>query len=299
MHRALLLTFAFLFVVSAGSANPPARPKILGISFVRFKSADFEKSSAFYSQTLGLPSGQNACKGLSNPCFSVNSWQHVELTRAAAHQGGGFLEEVGFATDDLAGMRAFLIAHQVQCTQIAAAPNGLLSFELADPEGHRLAFTESSGKGSFDNSPAQISNHLIHAGFVVKDRAAENRFYLDLLGFRLYWHGGFKEQDDDWYEIQVPDGDNWIEYMLNISSSADRKDLGVQNHFSLGVENVHLTAGKLRANGATAFDGPEIGRDGKDNLNIYDPDLTRVEVMEFAPAKTPCCHSYSAPHPKP
>jgi len=62
---------------------------------------------------------------------------------------------------------------------------------------------------------------MLHAGFIVKDRAAEDRFYRDLLGFRIYWHGGFKDTGDDWWEIQVPDGTNWIEYMLNIPAKAD------------------------------------------------------------------------------
>ena len=44
---------------------------------------------------------------------------------------------------------------------------------------------------------------------------------------------------------------------------------------------------------------PEIGRDGKWSLDVYDPDGTRVEVMEFTPAKEPCCHPYTADHPKP
>ncbi len=144
----------------------------------------------------------------------------------------------------------------------------------------------------------QISTHLIHAGFVVKDLAAENRFYVDLLGFRLYWYGGFKDDGVDWYELQVPDGPDWIEYMLNIPADADHKELGVQNHFSFGVKNVHDAAAELRFNGLRTFDGPEVGRDGKDSLDAYDPDGTRVEVMEFIPKEKPCCHPYSAEHPK-
>ena len=34
---------------------------------------------------------------------------------------------------------------------------------------------------------------------------------------------------------------------------------------------------------------PTIGRDGKWQLNLYDPDLTRVELMEFKPVRKPCC----------
>src|SRR5262249_7411483 len=148
-------------------------------------------------------------------------------------------------------------------------------------------------------SSARFRLPIIHAGFVVKDLAAENRFYVDLLGFRLYWHGGFKDDGEDWYELQVPDGTDWIEYMLNIPASADKKELGIQNHFSLGVKDIHAAAEQLRKSGITQFDGPEIGRDGKWSIDAYDPDGTRVEIMELTPARDPCCHPYTAPHPKP
>ena len=73
----------------------------------------------------------------------------------------------------------------------------------------------------------------------------------------------------------------------------------MQNHFSLGAKDIHAAADQLHKNGLLKFDGPEIGRDGKWGLDAYDPDGTRVEVMEFTPAKTPCCHAYTAPHPTP
>lgn len=39
-----------------------------------------------------------------------------------------------------------------------------------------------------------------------------------------------------------------------------------------------------------ADEKPEIGRDGKWQYDIYDPDLTRIELMEPAPAKDPSLH---------
>ena len=140
---------------------------------------------------------------------------------------------------------------------------------------------------------------MLHAGFVVKDMEAENKFYREILGFRVYWYGGFKDKDIDWYELQVPDGGDWIEYMLNIPANADHKELGVQNHFSLGVKDAGAAAAQLRKQGLKTFDGPEVGRDGKNSLDAYDPDGTRVEVMEFTPRQTPCCHAYEAAHPNP
>jgi catechol 2,3-dioxygenase-like lactoylglutathione lyase family enzyme len=141
---------------------------------------------------------------------------------------------------------------------------------------------------------------LIHAGFVVRDRAAEDRFYKDILGFRVYWHGGMKDDKTDWVDMQVPDGTDWLEYMLNVSPNADKKELGVMNHIALGVANIKSATERLREDNAVPIlEEPKIGRDGKWQLNLYDPDDTRIEFMEFTPVQKPCCSEYTGLHPKP
>ncbi len=299
MKRILLLGLALLTSLSALPAGSVPRPKIFGIAFVRFKAADFAASRTFYEKVLGLRGGFDDCKNMPGLCYIINPGQHVELVQAGSSERGSFLDEIGFVTSDVSKMHEYLLAHGQSPGPLFRGSNGLRLFELTDPEGNRIAFVESSGADAQVNTLNQISDRLLHAGFVVKDLETENHLYVDILGFRLYWHGGFKDQDTDWYEIQVPDGDNWIEYMLNIPASADRKELGVQNHFSLGVKDANSAAAQLRKNGLQTFDGPEIGRDGKNSLDAYDPDGTRVEVMEFTPAQKPCCHSYTASHPRP
>ncbi len=140
---------------------------------------------------------------------------------------------------------------------------------------------------------------MIHAGFVVKNRAAEDRFYKEILGFHVYWHGGMKDGEDNWVDMQVPDGADWIEYMLNVPPNASHKTLGVMNHIALGVPDIHAAQQQLIKNGWKGTEQPKIGRDGKWQLNLYDPDETRVELMEFTPVEKPCCSEYTGPHPKP
>ena len=33
--------------------------------------------------------------------------------------------------------------------------------------------------------------------------------------------------------------------------------------------------------------------------DLYDPDLTRVELMEFRPVQKPCCSDFHGPYPGP
>jgi catechol 2,3-dioxygenase-like lactoylglutathione lyase family enzyme len=283
----------------AHAQDQPKRPRITGIDHVRVYVSNLGKSVDFYTRSCGLPASGGNCIGSAVPCFPISAQQQIELYPALTPAHINWIAEVAYTTDDIEAMHRYLAAHGIETSPIAKDPTGARRFELHDPEGNALAFVER-GRPSTElpASLHKVGTRLFHAGFVVKDVASENKFYLDLLGFRLYWQGGFKDDGLDWYEIQVPDGENWIEYMLNIPANADHKELGVQNHFSLGVKDIHATAEQLRKNGLANFDGPEIGRDGKWALDAYDPDGTRVEFMEFTPAKDPCCHPYTAPHPK-
>ena len=283
---------------SSTEAQSPQRPKITGIVSVRLYSSDLHASRAFYSKILGFDSATSTCLGMKNPCYAVNGHQRIELQQIAGGAPDNLLAEIAFATPNLSQMREFLLAHKIEAGPITKDETGTLRFAFKDPEGHPLAFVQS-GDRFFTPAAHQVSARILHAGFIVKDLDKESAFYEKLLGFRLYWKGGFKDDGLDWYEIQVPDGEEWIEFMLNISPRADKQERGVQNHFSLGVKNANNAASHLRVNGAVKFDGAEVGRDGKNALDIYDPDLSRVEIMDYNPTKDPCCHAYSAAHPKP
>jgi catechol 2,3-dioxygenase-like lactoylglutathione lyase family enzyme len=291
-------------VLRSTAQDAPKRPRITGLDHVRIYASDIEKSRQFYAKLPGIWEGGYLCTGSVFPCFSVMGRQFQTLQLEKAPSGGvkSWVPEIAFATDDLEQMRRYLTAQHVPLGPTAIVKNPYdkhpltAHFEVRDPEGNLVSFEQRFAFVPDDSRP---NTPLLHAGFVVKDVAAENKFYVDLLGFKLYWYGGMKDDGVDWYELQVPDGDNWIEYMLNVSATADHKQLGAQNHFSFGVKEIQAAADRLRKNGIEKIAGPGIGRDGKRGLNVYDPDDTRVEVTEFTPAREPCCHAYTAPHPTP
>jgi catechol 2,3-dioxygenase-like lactoylglutathione lyase family enzyme len=226
-----------------------------------------------------------------DPCWG----QHLRLKDASGRSSVPLLNEVIFATTDLAAMKRYLRSRNVQ---IDARNTGDNYFAVLDPEGHRIGFVQQP----IHIITATLSIHrlrLIHAGFVVKDREAEDKFYKDILGFHVYWHGGMKDGEDNWVDMQVPDGTDWIEYMLKVPENATHKQLGVMNHIALGVPDIHAAQAQLIKNGWNGTEEPKIGRDGKWQLNLYDPDETRVELMEFKPTNEPCCSPYTGPHPGP
>ena len=294
----VVLIAVSLVVGACWAAETANRPKVLGIAYVTFKVTDLEKAKAFYGDELGLASGGVKSGNNVQASYVVNQDQRVDLAKTAPGTGGSFLVEIGLATDNVARMREYLTAKGIPADRIATWPDGTKYFPTADPEGTRIVFVEQKRMGSETGAAGAISHKMNHAGIIVKDADTENRFYVDTLGFHVYWHGGMKEDETNWMAMQVPDGTDWIEYMLRIPPEPDKHTRGVMYHISLGVPSVADAAKELHANGYT-FEEPKIGRDGKWQLNLYDPDQTRVELMEFTPVQKPCCSEFTGKQPEP
>jgi catechol 2,3-dioxygenase-like lactoylglutathione lyase family enzyme len=265
---------------------------------VTLRAADLAKSRQFYMGVLGF--GDELANDPRHAHFRVNSHQYIALTAAGPEALADRLVEVGFETKDVEGLRRYLAANGVHVPhEVTPGPDGTRGFTTHDPEGHQISFVQYTGKsGLLSLSSAQpISRHMIHAGFIVRDRAAEDHFYRDLLGFHVYWHGGMKDNETDWVDMQVPNGSDWLEYMLNVDPSPSASEAGVMRHLALGVGDIKPAVKLVKQRGWPTPEKAEVGRDGKWQLNLYDPDLTRVEVMEFRPVEAPCCAKYTGPHP--
>ena len=87
--------------------------------------------------------------------------------------------------------------------------------------------------------------------------------------------------------------------MLLQPQHPDLQLTGVMNHISLGVPDIKQAQALLESHGwkENGREKAQLGKDGKWQLNVYDPDLTRVELMEFKPVQKPCCSDFTGPHP--
>jgi catechol 2,3-dioxygenase-like lactoylglutathione lyase family enzyme len=303
MYRAFVLMFAVVIASMAPGQQPkPIRPAITGISHMTLYADDLEKSQQFYGSLVGwkqVPSGQ----AQSGVRFYANHKQFIELVSPASKGLADRLVSIGFSTSDADAMRKFLAANGVPVPQeVTVDQEGDKSFLVHDPEGHSIEFTQQGPHAPRESRTANpVSIHINHAGFVVRDRAAQDHFFKEILGFHLYWQGGSGPGHTDWVMMQVPDGTDWLEYMLYLPMNPPLGQLHSANHFSPGVVSIADLQQKLKQNGwvATANEQPLLGVDAKWQFDLADPDGTRVEFMEFKPVKEPCCSPYTGPQPSP
>lgn len=275
-----------------------SRPPIVGVANIGLYTSNLAEAKKFFGHVLGFDDAFSLKKPggrLLVTYFKVNDHQYIEIYPGLKSPSADRLAHIGFETTDARRLRAYLAAHGVDVpARLEPDRAGDLSFTVKDPEGHNVEFIqympgslESRNFGKFLPS-TRISDQIIHFGVTIGDRARADRFYKDILGFKLMWSGGMTDTRTDWVDMRVPEGKDWMEYMLHIHNPSPRL-LGVMNHFSLGVKSIQPVYRTVLARGYKPPEPPKIGRDGKWQLNLYDPDLTRTEVMEFKPVQKPCC----------
>jgi len=296
--RFAALALGLSAVCSYSQTPAVVRPRILGIDHVSFYTTAPEGVKALYSGTLGLASAEPVEAGGLVRYIVGRQW--VGYSAAPDSKATNRMDHVAFTTDNIAALRKYLVAKGVKVPAVEGHADHSLSFVVADPEGHRIEFVErDKAEPPAPLADSAVSRHMIHTGFLVHNRDAEDHFYRELLGFRPYWHGGAHPGETDWISIQVPDGTDWLEYMVNQPEHPDTRRMGVLNHISLGVADMKQAQAVLEAHGWKPHgdERAQMGKDGKWQLNVFDPDLTRIELMEFKPVEKPCCSEFTGPHP--
>jgi catechol 2,3-dioxygenase-like lactoylglutathione lyase family enzyme len=288
------------------AAAASARAQITGVSHIAVYAADPARTERFYVHDLGGTKGDDPedPKGVR---YYFAPTQFVEVLPIPSGPASiNRLDHVAFTTTDAQALRNYLATQKITVPRTPAqGSDGSRWFEVIDPEGNRIEFVQPPAKTRV--VPASpLSNHIIHVGFIVHNRALEDSFFRAVLGFRPYWFGGMKDDTPTWVSQQVPDGTDWLEYMIvgtpegrGIPATMSGADLGVLDHFSLGVANAQAAYTLLWNEGRLAGQSntPKIGRDAKWQLNLLDPDGTRAEIMELHAIGTPCCSPFTASDP--
>ena len=278
--------------VAETMADGPQRPHITGISHIALYVHDMNKTLAFYRDFLGFEqpySLTNKDGALHLTWIKINDRQTIELFPEAA-SGSDRLYHVAFETDDAMGMRDYLAARGVRVPEkVGKGRIGNLNYFIRDPDGHIVEIVQYmpdswtiQTQGKFLPN-TRISTNMPHAGILVGDVDAAKKFYEGILGFHEIWRGAKNPEVLNWIHEQVPDGKNFIEFML-YSNLPPPDKRGTSHHFCLEVPDLERAKAILEARASRiGYDKPmkiQIGVNRKRQLNLYDPDGTRVELME-------------------
>ena len=133
----------------------------------------------------------------------------------------------------------------------------------------------------------RLSDHILHVGIHVTDRAKSDGFYKDILGFRLMWEGGPEANPKAWISYMTTNGSDWVEYMT--TANPNPRQLAGMHHVCLEVTDIQKPYERALARGYKPPARPLVARDGRWLENFFDPDGTRTELMIRKPVEKPCC----------
>jgi lactoylglutathione lyase len=297
--RFLTLTAIFASLASGQEVN---RPRILGVAHIAFYAHDMEQSRTFYTGMLGFQepySLKNPDGSLSVAFFKINDHQYVELY-PEKEPNTDRLVRIALETDNAEQLRAYLASRGVKVPdRVTKDRIGNTSFSVTDPDKHTVEFAqyEPDGwsmreKGKFMDD-RRVSTHMAHVGIVVYALEPAMKFYRDILGCQEIWRGSSDQKTLSWVNMKVPDGDNWVEFML-YDQFPDLRRLGVFHHIGMEETDVAKSEAIFEASPARkSYTRPvELRGTPPRQLQIYDPDGSRTEIMTPA---TPGRASSTAP----
>ena len=311
MKMKLILALISGASVSLLTAGEPARLHITGLSHMAIYAHDLDKTRAFYKDFLGFAepySLTNKDGSLHLTWIKINDRQSIELFPELTNNSDR-LYHIALETDDAVAMRDYLAAHGVAVPdKVGKGRIGNLNYFIKDPDGHLVEIVQYAPDGWTVRNQGKflpdtrISDNVPHMGILVGDLDAAKKFYEGILGCKEIWRGSKNSTVLSWVHEQIPDGKGFLEFML-YSELPDPDKRGKYHHFCLEVADIEKAKAILEQRapriGYTRPLEVQTGVNRKRQLNVYDPDGTRVELMESQTVDGISAAPSAAPPPHP
>ena len=292
-QKIFIVLFTLVLCSSLVTSQELKRPRILGISHIALYVHNLDSSFRFYKDFLGFqePFRLNKPTGEFSTVFiKVNDLQCIELF-PEKEAGSDRLYQVALITDNAEAMRVYLASKGVKVPEkVNKGRIGNHNFTFKEPNGFVVEIVQYEPDGwtlkdaGLHMDDARISTHLKHIGFTVDSLDVSLKFYTDVLGFKETWRGSKDGKILSWVNLMVPDGSDYLEFMLYKENTRPKERLGTMNHLSLEVDDVAKAVSNLEAKPARKDYRRKLeintGINRKRQCNLFDPDGTRTELME-------------------
>jgi lactoylglutathione lyase len=289
-----ILSLSACFVTTSVQAKKGIkRPPITGIAHAAFFTKDVESTRQFYKEYLGFaeafslmtPNG----KELALAFIKINDRQFVEIF-PERKQGGNRMYHFSVETSDAEAMRKYLASKGIKVPETTPkGRTGNSNYFVTDPNGTICEMVQyepnsMSAKSLGKDMPdTRIATRMSHVGFMVPDLEKAIAFYCGILGFKETWRGSRDGKNVTWVNLKVPDGNDYIELML-YDKEPTANSMGTMNHICLEVSDVAVSEATLATRklpeGLKPTTALKTGINRKRQINCYDMDGTRVEIME-------------------
>jgi catechol 2,3-dioxygenase-like lactoylglutathione lyase family enzyme len=283
--RSLVLVVATSLCAASLSAQTSLQPPhITGIAHVDYFVTDMPKAIRFWHDFLGYEVADSS-KNIAY--VKINDHQFIELIHEQPPSPPGMMSGLCFSVDNIEAMRRYLRTKGHDIVSTKKMTDGDQGFQTRDSDGTLIGFEQATTDGLEARTvgkflPAtRISNAILHVGFIVGNTEKSVAFYRDILGFHETWRGSSNGTELSWINMQVPGDADYIELMLYNKVPGN---YGSSNHTSLVVPDMQQAVDTLKTRTVAAgYTRPlEIheGKNHKRQVNLFDPDGTRVELME-------------------
>jgi catechol 2,3-dioxygenase-like lactoylglutathione lyase family enzyme len=283
-RRSILGLAALLLLRGLGAQ--PAPVGISGLSGVTLLTADVSRLRHFYGDGAGFAEvtgdkgrvrfriGETQC--LEFDVVSDTAWprrlQHVTLEARSLESVCQALHDRGVATGWVA----------------RDSPDRALQFE--DPAGNVIQVKEPGTLPVADRTHA-FSSHLQHVGMAVARarEAAAIAFYRDTLGLPESFRMSGADGRLDLVKFRLPGPGGELIELIFCDPPLNKWAAGAIDHVNFEVADIDDAYRALHLGGLTSlFRGlPKVNGERLWAIDIFDPELTRVEIQVIPPAKEP------------
>jgi len=282
----------------------------LSLRLVGIAVSDYAKSQAFYERVMGFPIAfkfSSPDGKRTNTFFQIGRESFLEMQQATADVRPG-LTHAHFVVDDLTATLARLRQAWLATASPNSQPTSSVSVagfsqnifvknaNVFDPDGIRLELNElvpeslmkkATDSWSAADDPRGLTLSVV--GVAATDAPASAKFYQNVMGFRIGFTFGDPQRMSAYYQTSR---DTFLE--LQPAGANLRPGM---SHFHLLTRDLDGTIARLRQAGLAAAAGNAPATIGQavtvspgahvKNVNVFDPDGTRIELNEYIPESLP------------
>jgi catechol 2,3-dioxygenase-like lactoylglutathione lyase family enzyme len=309
MQRTSMALIALALGTAPATAQDVRRPRITGVAHMALYVHDVDRSLAFYRDLLGYEDAFRINRGggeLHLAFVKINDRQFLEIF-PEKEAGTDRLNHIALEVEDAEAMRLYLASCGVKVPEkVPVGRIGNANYNIVDPDGHTVEIVQylpdgRTARNRGQNLPeTRIAPRMSHVGIAVGSLDKALAFYGGILGLQETWRGSSKGKELNWVNVRVPDGHDYVEFML-YKTPPTLSRLGTMHHVCLEVPDIEAARAAIEARPARqAYTRPleiQTGVNRKRQLNLYDPDGTRIELMESRTVDGAPAPSSTAPPP--